>query len=209
MATKGGSPSIAKKLGMALTGLLLYGFLVGHLAGNLLLLKGDGGEQFNAYSGFLTSHPLLIPTELILLAIFILHLYLALSVWVDNRRARPVRYQKTRAVGGRSWASSTMIYSGLFILIFAVLHVMKFKYGDRGAGTLYDLVMGTFQMELYAGWYMVAMIVLGFHLWHAFQSALQTLGLYSHKRLRSASAVLSLILAGGFGIIPFWAFFIK
>ena len=102
------STPIGKKLGMALTGLLLYGFLIGHLAGNLLLLKGDGGQAFNAYSDFLTSHPLLIPVELVLLAIFVLHIYLAIRVTHDNRRARPRNYQAgTQAVGGRPLASAT------------------------------------------------------------------------------------------------------
>ena len=194
---------------MALTGLLLYLFLVGHLAGNLLLLKLDRGEDFNAYSDLLTHHPLLIPVELVLLAIFVLHMYLAISVSRDNRRARPVGYRKTKSVGGRSWASSTMIYSGILILVFVVLHMKTFKYGDRGAGTLYDLVMHTFREPLYAGWYVFAMIVLGFHLWHAFHSALQSLGFQDRKKLRLAGIILCLILAGGFAFIPLWTFFTK
>ena len=87
------SSSLGKKLGMALTGLLLFGFLLGHLSGNLLLLKGDGGVAFNAYSESLVQHPLIIPVELILLGIFLLHVVLAISVARDNRRARPVGYQ--------------------------------------------------------------------------------------------------------------------
>ncbi len=198
------SSLIGKKIGMALTGLLIYGFLMGHLAGNMLLLNMDGGEAFNAYSRFLTQHPLLVPTELILLAIFVLHIILAISVTRDNRRARPIGYQvRSRSVGGRNWASYTMIYSGILILVFVILHLKTFKYGDLGSGTLYDLVVGTFQNTGYMVWYVFAMVILGFHLWHAFQSALQTLGLNS-QRIKFLGLVLSFILALGFGFIPIY-----
>ena len=102
-----------------------------------------------------------------------------------------------------------MIYSGILILVFVVLHVKTFKYGDQGAGTLYDLVMHTFRDPLYAGGYVFAMIVLGFHLWHAFQSALQSLGFQARKKLHLAGIILCLILAGGFAFIPLWTFFTK
>ena len=198
--------SIGKKLGMALTGVALYGFLVGHLAGNLLLFKGDGGEAFNAYSAFLTSHPLLIPTELVLLAIFVAHIAFAVSVSRDNKRARPVGYRLQRSVGKRSLASSTMLYSGVFILVFVVIHVRTFKYGDLGGGTIYNLVVGTLEQPLYALGYIAAMLVLGFHLWHAFQSAFQTLGFSTSSKWRSLSSVLAVVLAGGFGSIPLFVY---
>ena len=195
------SSPIGKKLGMALTGLILYGFLIGHLLGNLLLLKGDGGQAFNAYADFLVNHPLLIPAELFLLVALLLHIYLAISVTLENRRARPVGYQQTRGVGGRNFASHTMIYSGVVILVFLVLHLNTFKYGDKAGGTLYDLVSSTFQQTGYTVWYVVAMLVLGSHLWHAFQSAFQTLSIRSDK-IKSLGLVLCLILALGFGVLP-------
>ena len=102
-----------------------------------------------------------------------------------------------------------MVYSGIITLIFVVLHLQTFKYGDRGSGTLYDLVIDTFEQPLYATWYLFAMVVLGFHLWHAFQSAFQTLGFRTHQKFWSLSILLSLILAGGFGFFPFWVFFLK
>ena len=111
-------------------------------------------------------------------------------------------YQVSRAVGGRTWASRTMIWTGLAIVVFLVLHVATFKYGDRGGGTLYDLVIGAFRTQLYAGAYLVAMVVLGFHLWHAFHSAFQTLGLSSRPRLRKLGIALCILLAGGFAAIP-------
>ena len=198
--------SIAKKVGMALTGLLLYGFLVGHMSGNLLLLRDDGGEAFNAYSAFLTSHPLLLPVESGLVAIFILHVVLAIAVSKENRRARPERYARTKAVGGRTWASRSMIWTGLVILVFVVIHLKTFKYGELGDGTLYDLVIATFQDSLYVSWYVAAMLLLGFHLWHALQSAFQTLGLSARQNLRRMSIVVCFLIAGGFGFIPLWVY---
>ena len=201
------SSPIGKKMGMALTGLILYGFLVGHLTGNLLLLKDDGGRSFNAYSDFLINHPLLIPAEIFLVIVFALHLFLAISVTRDNRRARTVGYQTTQSVGGRSFASHTMIYSGVVILVFLVLHLKTFKYGDKPSG-LYDLVLATFQQTGYLIWYAVAMLVLGFHLWHAFHSAFQTLSIRSDK-IKSLGLVLCLVLALGFGFLPVYVGVLK
>lgn len=200
------SSSIGKKLAMAVTGLALYGFLLGHLSGNLLLLRRDGGAAFNAYSDFLVSHPLLVPVELGLVAIFIVHIYFAVIVARDNRRARPVAYEVTKAVGERSWASRTMIWTGSLILVFVVLHLKTFKYGELGDGSLYDLVVETFRDRLYAGWYVAAMLLLGFHLWHAFRSAFQTLGLYARPKLKAVSIILCVIVSGGFAVIPVWIF---
>lgn len=206
MLAKMFSGSVGKKLGMALTGLALYMFLAGHLAGNMLLFKGDGGAQYNAYSEFLLNHPLLVPVEIGLTLVLILHVWLAISVSRDNRRARPQGYQVEKASGGRNLASATMLYSGLCTFAFLVIHLINFKYGDRGAGTLYDLVMKSFKTPLYAGGYVLAMVLLGFHLWHSFQSAFQTLGIQLSPRQRSASVLVCVVLAGGFGVIPLWIF---
>ena len=192
---------------MAVTGLLLFGFLLGHLSGNLLLLRGDGGAAFNAYSEFLVHHPLLIPVEFILLGIFLLHVILAISVARDNKRARPVGYQVSASAGGRSVASRTMIYSGLITLIFVVVHLKTFKYADHAGDSLYGLVVTTFKNELYVGGYAVAMVLLGFHLWHAFQSAFQTLGLHARLKLRRLSIGLCVVIAGGFAMIPLALYF--
>lgn len=196
------SASLAKKIGMAVTGILLYGFLVAHLSGNLLLLRGDGGSAFTAYSDFLINHPLLVPAEIGLILLFFVHIYLAITVSLENRRARPVAYQVKRTAGASTLASRTMIWTGSGILIFLVVHITTFKFGDRGEGSLYDLVIGSFRTELYAGGYLLVMVILGFHLWHAFHSAFQTLGVSSRPVLRRASIVLSAVLAIGFAAIP-------
>ena len=202
MALKLFSSPVGKKMGMALTGLILYGFLIAHLSGNLLLLKGDGGKTFNAYSDFLIGHPLLLPMEIFLIAVFVLHIYLAIGVSIDNHRARPVGYQVSRSTGERSWASSNMIYSGALILVFLFLHVRGFKFGDQSGGTLSDLVISIFQQIPYMLWYAFSMIVLGFHIWHAFQSAVQTLGIGAGKKTKALGLLLCLTLSLGFGILP-------
>ena len=201
---------IAKKLGMALTGLIWYGFLVGHLLGNFLLLKGDGGKAFDGYAELLHNFPLLIPIEIFLVAAVALHVYLAVSVTADNRRARPVGYQVTRSSGGRNFASSSMAYTGTLTLIFIIIHVATFKFGDRIDGSLYKLVVQTFQHTGYAVWYVVAMLVLGVHLWHAFHSAFQTLSLRS-KIIRNVGSALCICIATGFALLPIAAYtgFIK
>ncbi len=190
---------------MAITGLIWYGFLVGHLIGNFLLFKGDGGEAFDTYAEFLENFPLLIPIELFLVAAVALHVYLAISVTADNKRARPVGYQVNRSSGGRSFASSSMAYTGTLTLVFIIVHVATFKFGDRIDGSLYKLVVQTFQQTGYAVWYIIAMLVLGFHLWHAFHSAFQTLSLRS-KIIRNVGSVLCIFIATGFALLPIAAY---
>lgn len=200
--------TIAKKLGMGLTGLVLYGFLLGHLAGNLLLLRSDGGRAFGEYAGYLESHQqIVLPTEIVLVATLVLHVYLAVTLSVDAARARPVGYRQLQAVGGRSAASKTMIWSGAVIFVFLLVHVGTFKFGDRSGGTLYDLVSDTFRHATWASGYVLAIALLGFHLWHALQSAFQTLGLSVRPALRRVSIVFCILVAGAFASIP-TAFFL-
>ncbi len=192
---------IAKKMIMAVTGLIWYGFLVGHLLGNLLLLRGDGGKTFDAYATFLINHPLLIPAELFLIVTFFTHIYMAITLTIENRRARPTAYQVVRSSGGRNLSSSSMAITGSFTLIFIIFHLITFKYGERVDGSLYKLVETTFQQTGYMVWYVVAMIILGFHLFHAFQSAFQTLSLRSRK-VQKIGLSLCVVIAGGFALLP-------
>ena len=99
-----------------------------------------------------------------------------------------------------------MIWTGLVILVFVILHLKTFKYGELGDGTLYDLVINTFHDELYVAWYVAAMLLLGFHLWHALQSAFQTLGLSARQNLRRIGILICFLIAGGFGLIPLWVY---
>lgn len=115
---------------MGLTGLALFAYMVLHLAGNALIFAGAG--IFNEYSHTLISNPLILPIELGLLAIFIIHIYKAIAMWTANKAARPVGYLKKELAGHtsrKSLSSSTMIASGLLLLLFVIVHVKQFKFG--------------------------------------------------------------------------------
>ncbi|MDH7570694.1 MAG: hypothetical protein QHJ73_14025, partial [Armatimonadota bacterium] len=121
--------SILKKVAMALTGLAMFLFLIGHLGGNLLLLSGP--EAFNGYAKFLARIPLVIPVEIGLVGVFLLHAASAVQVTLENRAARPQRYVLQRTAGSATLASRTMWLGGLMVGAFIVTHVWMFKFGDH------------------------------------------------------------------------------
>src|SRR5438128_897156 len=124
------SSSVGTKLLIGLTGLLLFAYLLLHLAGNLLVFAGAG--TFNGYAHALISNPLVVPAEIGLAAIFVLHIYKAVTMWLRNRTARPVAYAQKSWAGHtsrKSLASTTMIWSGLVILLFVGVHLQQFKFG--------------------------------------------------------------------------------
>ncbi len=117
--------TIGKKLIMAVTGLLLYGFALTHMAGNLLLIPGQ--EAFDAYAHLLETNPLLPLAELGLVALFGVHIACAFSLTFDNKKARPVDYDDKQWAGARSLGSSTMIISGVVVMVFLVIHIYDFR----------------------------------------------------------------------------------
>jgi len=211
------STSVGTKLLLALTGLALVGFLVAHLAGNLLLFFGP--EKFNDYSHALISNPLVIPAELGLIAIFLLHAIKAVLNVVSNRAARRVGYETKKWAGGpsrKSWASTSMIVTGLLTLLFVPLHLITFKYGptyvgaEAGVRDLYRLVIEVFQSPWYVGYYVVMMVIVGLHLRHGVSSSLQSLGLIPARWTRAflgAGIGLALVIGGGFVLIPLYIYF--
>lgn len=202
--------SIGRKLLMGATGLLLIGFLVMHLAGNLLVFVGPAA--FNEYSHALVSNHLIYAAELALLVLFVLHLAVGIALTRANSAARPMGYATRRRAGhtsNKSLASTTMILSGLVVLVFVPLHLWTFKFGAwyETAGTppmrdLYRLVVEVFRDPLHVAWYVVAMVVIGFHLSHGFASGLESLGVASRPPLRRFSRIVAVAIAGGFAIIP-------
>lgn len=201
--------SIAKKQVVALTGLALVGFLLTHLAGNLLMIKSK--DAFDTYAAFLAGHPLIIPAEIGLAAFFLAHIVWGLRVTWENVRARPSRYDVDGSTEHRSWGAKTMRYTGSMTLIFLVVHIVTFKFwGPKpGEGSLWEWVVFNFQHPVYMGFYLLAMVALGTHMGHGIKSAFQTLGL-SHPRytplIEKAGFALALALAAGFGSLPVWAF---
>ena len=217
--------SVAMKYFMAITGLGWFVFVIAHLIGNLLLLSGDP-QIFNRYSHTLISigFPLVI-AEIVLLVGLLVHVFSALSVTLDNWRARSQGYAVYRSRGApskKTISSSSMIYTGIVLAIFIPLHVFKFKYGpgiDQGYEVVMDgekvrdlhrLVVEVFSSKWYVAWYVAAVTFLGFHLRHGFWSAFQSLGLY-HPKLTKVAYVLGLVFAVllglGFIVIPLWVYF--
>jgi succinate dehydrogenase / fumarate reductase cytochrome b subunit len=211
------STTVGSKLLVALTGLSLVGFLVIHLAGNLLILLGP--DKFNGYSDALIKNPLVIPAELGLIGLLLLHVGKAIGHVVRGRNARPVAYQKKVWAGGpsrKSWGSTTMAVSGIVLLVFLVGHIATFKFGpyyaaaEPGVRDLYRLVVEIFSQPGYVVFYVIAMSVVGLHLRHGISSAFQSLGLMTTSvwttRLLGAGLTLAVILAGGFALIPVWVY---
>jgi len=204
--------SIGKKISVGLAGLFLCGFLVPHLLGNLLLFVGM--TQFNAYAHFLQTNPLTPVAELGLLALFLLHGTVALWARWQNWRARPVSYDMVASKGGRTIGSRTMTYTAFLVLAFITLHVAMFKYGWGSAfrdEELFQRVMGFFRNPWIAGGYAVALVGLGLHLSHGFESAFQTLGVNHPKYtpfIKILGVLFAVAVAGAFAAIPIWACFL-
>lgn len=194
---------------MAITGLGLFVFVVMHLAGNLLIFQG--AAPFNAYADKLESFgALLWAAEVGLVIFFLVHAYSGIRVAIENRRARQVRYVVNKRQGEATIASRSMVIGGIIILIFLVLHIKMFKFGDKaGADGLWGLVNRTFHNPLMVAWYVIAMLALGLHLSHGFSSAFQTLGAQKpiwRPRLKMMGLGLGWVVALGFAALPIWSY---
>ena len=211
------SSSVGTKLLMGLTGIALFAYMLLHLVGNALIFAGQ--DVFNEYSHTLISNPLIIPIEIGLLSIFLVHIYKAVTMWTANRAARPVGYLKKELAGHtsrKSLASSTMIWSGLFILVFVIIHVKQFKFGswyqvtDSDVRDLYRTEVEVFQNPVWVAVYVVATLLVGLHLRHGIASAFQSLGLdhpiYT-RRLTAFGILFALLIGVGLAIIPVWVYF--
>jgi succinate dehydrogenase / fumarate reductase cytochrome b subunit len=213
------SSSVGTKLLIALTGIALVLYLILHLVGNLLVFIGP--ETFNGYSHMLLSNPLIIPIEVGLLAIFVVHIFKTVKMYVDNRRARPDSYVMTRVAGhtGRKTiASTTMIWTGLITLAFVVVHLKQFKFGEQyqvgetEVRDLYRLEMEIFENPATVALYVVAMFLIFFHLRHGISSSLQSLGVDDPSRTQrfvTFGKILALAIAGGLGVIPVVVYFTR
>lgn len=202
--------SILKKTLMAVTGLVWFLFIIGHLLGNLLITVGP--ETYNAYAKALVSNPLIYPAEILLLVFLVVHAFSAWRVTNENNQARPDRYMvKAASTGSSTFASRTMWYGGVILLLFLIIHLWMFKFGDyEGEHGLWGLVVRSFHNPLISIGYIIAMIPLGMHLSHGFSSALQTLSAIQpqwYKGFKQAGQALGWLLAIGYILLPIWAWF--
>src|SRR6476660_423446 len=214
--SRGFDSSVGMKILIGVTGLALVLYLIVHIAGNLMVFGGPA--LFNKYAFTLEGNPLIPVIEIGLLLIFLVHVYKTVRMLLQKQTARPVRYVKTKYAGRpsrKTLASATMIVSGLWLLVFIVIHVKAFRYGTEyawpaGGRDLYRLEMENFANPLVVGFYVLSMIVVGSHLWHGISSSLQSLGLDHPRwtpRVLVAGKILAVLIAGSFIVIALWAHF--
>lgn len=206
--------TIGKKVVMAVTGLILVGFIIAHMLGNLKAF--DSPEHLNEYGAFLreVGYPLLGPEQalwtarIILLTSLILHVTAAAQLTIRDRQSRQERYVQFRPVQ-QSYASRTMRWGGIIILLFVIYHILHFTTGQahpdfREGDVYHNLVVG-FQNPLVVLFYILAVGALMFHMYHGIWSMFQTLGLNNarwNRLLRALSAVISIGVFIGFISVP-------
>ena len=212
--------TLGKELIVGVTGVLLVGFIIGHLAGNLLLLVGP--EAFNDYAEKLHSLGEFIwAVHIGLIVIFLAHVTSAISLARANAKTRGAqRYEVEKSVGRKSAPTRLMLISGVTILAFTLYHVYDFTLtgdwaGDRsfvdGMGEeslgLYGVVFSSFTNPLRALFYIIAVCGVGLHLSHAVASVVVTLGVLDEKnttKAELAAKVLGAVIAVGFSSIPLY-----
>ena len=193
---------VGKKVIMAVTGVILFLFVVGHLLGNLQIFAGP--ERLNAYSAFLKgTGEILWAVRVVLLAALILHIVAAVQVSRASKRARPIPYAVKKNIE-TGYAARTMLWSGPIIFLYVVYHLAMFTFLVTGPGysptDVYRNEVLAFRMPAVTAAYILAIVFLGMHLYHGAWSMLQTLGL-SHprwNRLRFAiTALITTAVVGG------------
>ena len=218
--------SIGQKIVMALTGLFLVLFLIVHLLGNLQLLKDDGGEAFNVYAYFMTHNPLIKAVSYVLYASILLHAVQGILIWQRNRGARGDQGYAVHFARPAERASRNMAWIGIILFVFILLHLYQYWFQmhwgnlvyveydttDHPVKDLYALVAASYTNLGFVLFYVVSMVVVGFHLWHGFWSAFQTLGL-SHQKytplIQWAGKAYAVAVPALFALIPLWMYFSK
>jgi succinate dehydrogenase / fumarate reductase cytochrome b subunit len=205
---------VGLKVTMAVTGLLLIAFVVGHLLGNLKVFQGP--EKFNAYADglrtvgapFFGHGQLLWLLRLGLVAATVLHVWAAWRVSHASRAARPQRYRALTLVR-TTFAARTLRIGGVALLAYVVYHLLDLTFGTANPafvpGDAYGNLLESLRRPGVAVAYIAAMVVLGLHLYHGLWSALQTLGLLTpptERWRRSAAAAFAALIVAGYVSIP-------
>ena len=209
--------TVAMELAVALSGLAMVLFIFGHLAGNLLIFAGP--EALNTYADKLQSlGPLLWVARIGLIAALVTHMGLTVYVTLANRAARgQQRYAMNAYVGPKTVASRLMVYTGIIIFSFLVLHLLDFTFAAKtgpatvvaGMGAhslgLFGLVWNTFANPVHALVYIVAVWAVGLHFMHCLSSVWVTLGALTDRATPKADAIslaLGVAVSLGFSAIP-------
>lgn len=200
-----GDTTIGKKALLAISGAVLFGFVIQHMLGNLQVFLGP--EVFNGYAASLKSIPALVwSVRALLLLALVTHVYLVVQLYRRSLAARPVGYHVKKNIA-TSYAGATMKYSGPALLLYIVFHLAHFtfpglSFGDRPFSTLdvYGNFVSSFQVPWLTLIYVVANLLLGMHLYHGAFSLLQSLGLnhprYNARARGAARAFAFLVTAG-------------
>ena len=204
--------SAGKKVVMAVTGVILFGYVLAHMLGNLQVFLG--AEAINSYAHFLHAHEgaLWVARTVLLLAVA-LHIVASVQLWVLNHKARPIPYARKRDVPS-SYAARTMKWSGPIIAAFVIFHVLHLTTGDilplypesaPNSPDAYDNVISGFQHPAISIFYIVAIGLLSMHLYHGLWSMFQSLGI-SHPRytprLQRGAAIFAIVVALGYISVP-------
>ena len=218
--------SLGQKTIMSLTGLFLISFLTVHLLGNLSLLLNDEGYTFNTYAYFMTHNPLIKTISYGLYFFIVLHTIQGLYITFKNRMARGTNRYAVKAKDNASFSSRNMALLGTLVLAFLFIHMGDFwlrmkldwlptvvyeGYAEP-MSNLYERVAMQFKNPLIVIAYVIGQIVLGFHLWHGFQSAFQSLGLNHPKYtpfIKGLGKAYSILVPAGFALIPIVHFLLK
>ena len=222
--------SLAKKYAMALTGLFLCSFLVGHLLGNLqLFIPGaEGQTAFNEYALFMTTFPLVQVLSYLTYASVLFHVVDGFVLMVQNRKARPTRYAVEKGSANTGWSSRNMALLGTIVLVFIVTHMQNFWWrmhfdaaipmqtvNGEELKDLHTVVMNFFDPAINsmaaaaAGLYVLGMFALGFHLWHGFSSAFQSMGVRHEGYtpiIEKVGKAFAVVVPAAFASIPLYLF---
>src|SRR5665647_1801539 len=206
--------TVGKKIVMAVSGLIMVGFVILHMAGNLQIF--EGADKLNTYSAFLhgPANEVLWVLRVILLVAVIAHVVSAYQLTVLDRAARPVPYAK-RELQAATIGSRTMRIGGVLLALFILLHILHFttltlQPAKLVEGDVYANVLASFHIWWVTLAYVIAMIFLGLHLYHGLWSSVRTLG-FERGRLdpfkRPVALALAVILWAGFTIVPVAVYF--
>ncbi len=211
--------SLTKKYIMGLTGLVWMGFILTHMAANMLILVSS--DLYNWYGHAIVSNKLVLyGAESVLTLCLIVHVVTAIGLTIQNRKSRTSRYAMTpNGEKGPSVASKTMALQGSIVLAFIILHLITFKYGTEyntvvngvPMRDLHKLVLEVFQQPGYVVWYVVSLVLLMFHLSHGAHSIFQSFGILERKMQKSLKKfawLYAVVVVGGFLSQPLYVFLI-
>jgi succinate dehydrogenase / fumarate reductase cytochrome b subunit len=209
--------TVGKKAVMAVTGAVLVLYLIAHMIGNLKIFFG--AEEFNHYAHWLRTigepavphRTVLTLIEVVLAASVVLHMWSAVSLARRASAARPVKYQAKRKSHAHGYATHTMRYGGVIILLFVIWHLLDLTFlvvNPKGSdATPYERMVADFAPERWyiTIWYVLALIMVGLHLRHGIWSAFQTLGLRTPRGdgpLRALATAAAAVVTAGFLAVP-------